>query len=61
MAWETNYDSLAVRVYGTLINPLIWPLRPKGGAGRVLQINTSPCQDLQTIGNLCGKQPRPLH
>lgn len=40
MAWETNYDSLAARVYGALINPLIWPLRQG-----VLQINTLPCRD----------------
>ena len=37
MAWKTRYGFLAVRIYRALIDPLLWPLRPK-----VVQI----CQDL---------------
>jgi len=29
MTWKTRYGSLAVRVYRTLIDPLLLPLRPK--------------------------------
>jgi len=33
MAWETNYDSLAVRVYGTLINLADLAAAAEGGSG----------------------------
>jgi ubiquinone/menaquinone biosynthesis C-methylase UbiE len=29
MAWKTRYGSLAVGFYRVLIDPLLWPLRPK--------------------------------
>ena len=29
MSWKTRYEAFAVRVYEVLLDPLVWPLRPR--------------------------------
>ena len=56
MAWKTRYGSLAVRLYRALIDPPLWPLRPK-----IVQI----CRELEAcdvldIASATGAQCRVL-
>jgi SAM-dependent methyltransferase len=57
MAWKTRYGSLAVRLYRALIDPLLWPLRPKIvricrelGARDVLDIASATGAQCRAIG-----------
>ena len=57
MARKTRYGSLAVRTYRTLIDPLLWPLRPKIvricrelGAREVLDVASATGAQCRTLG-----------
>ncbi len=57
MAWKTRYGSLAVRFYRALIDPLLWPLRPKIvrtcrelGAREVLDIASATGAQCRALG-----------
>ncbi len=57
MAWKTRYGSLAVRLYRALIDPLLWPLRPKIvricrelGAREVLDIASATGAQCRALG-----------
>lgn len=52
MAWETNYDSLAVRVYGALINPADLAAAAEGGSGSGLANQHPALSGLQTMVSL---------
>jgi len=56
MAWKTRYGSLAVRIYRTLIDPLLWTLRP-----RVVRVcRTLAAQEVLDIAAATGAQCRAL-
>jgi len=57
MPWKTRYGSLAVRIYRALIDPLLWPLRPRIvrlcralGAGDVLDIASATGAQSRALG-----------
>ncbi len=57
MVWKTRYGSGAVRVYRALIDPLLWPLRPKVvrmcrqmEAGHVLDIACATGDQCRALG-----------
>jgi len=59
MAWKTRYGSGAVRVYRSLIDPLLGPLRPKivrlcreAGAARVLDIAAATGDQCRRLGRV---------